>query len=1041
MRLISPLALVSITSAAVAASGCVAPQDDEPLASVAQPAVDAGERQHSPVYVKNWPTTDGRTQWSNVVIVNPSAQPVSVTLVVHPTDGGPRLGVVSKTIAGFATYNAYGDPAWNGIAESDPANHRSLGWIELQSSAPVVASHRITIRDGSTYDAPARLFEDEPFIKSPSTRLLSSYFLKNWPASGNKTQWSNIHVVNPGPVAAHITVKVHRNDGSGVLATLSRTVPATGAWGSYGDAGWLAIPNTDAANTGAYGWVEVTSDQPVVASNRISVRTGATYDAPLFLLDDLAFTPSTSTDLAGSFFLRNVPATGTLTQWSNLVVNNPSPTPTDVVVTVHRTDGGPDLGSFTRTIPAMGAWNAYGDPGWNGIPDSTPGRSIGWVEIHASNPVFGTNRVVLRDGSAPSAPVALLDEEPLVQATENSLFSSLYLKNWPASAGVTQWSSAVVNNPSAYPVTITVRIRRVDGSGSLASFTRTIPAKGWWNASNDPGWTGATETDALNHRSIGWVEINASAPVLGLDRVVLRQGTTADAPVVLLDGTPLAAGARATQDLIAGWISRAPALDYVWGSANPAVEGWPAAGSSVTWRAHVRNRSSAAATAVPYRWSIDGAVAATGTVNVPANGMATVELPWTWTSSRREIAFSIDPDDVVSETHEINNRIAVDSDAISVGLWVEQSVHDYFDDHQRELGAGSNSWEDWAQRQVRMWNEMFAASIYPEAPSGVLDRIRLDKVVVVPDDALPLAGGYPTNNPNLNDRTVDLQWGFPNDASIGTFYGDHATRSSSNPFYYEASLLHELGHARYLVDVYGFNVHVSAGNRIDILENGAPIVGTPYMPYVNSWRDAVRYTPYTGLMNGNGPTVDRHSAVALNLIRGRRATLGNYNAPGNLGAYLNDLPAQNELTVRDASGAALPGASVKIYRAGPGVGWYAKVYDNTADMSLTADAAGKVLLGRCPFSATGGIIHTNNHSNGVAIVRVQSGDRVGYGFIEATDFNLEYWRGRTALGRHELRVALRKQGTAAVSVDELAPTERVSRPLVVKHEVSDLVGQ
>ncbi|WP_437603995.1 hypothetical protein [Sorangium sp. So ce590] len=51
---------MSITSAAVAASGCVAPEDDEPLASVAQPAVDAGERQESPVYVKNWPTTDGR---------------------------------------------------------------------------------------------------------------------------------------------------------------------------------------------------------------------------------------------------------------------------------------------------------------------------------------------------------------------------------------------------------------------------------------------------------------------------------------------------------------------------------------------------------------------------------------------------------------------------------------------------------------------------------------------------------------------------------------------------------------------------------------------------------------------------------------------------------------------------------------------------------------------------------------------------------------------------------------------------------------------
>jgi hypothetical protein len=984
LRLISLFALAVITSAAVAAA-------------------ETGERQYSLAYVKNWPTTDGLTQWSNIVIVNPTEQPVSVTLTVHRTTGGAPLGVVSKTIAAFATYNSYGDPAWNGIAESDPANHRSAGWIELQSSALVVASHRLSIRDGSTFDAPLRLFEDEPFVKNSSTRLLSSYFLKSWPASGGKTQWSNITVNNPGSAPAHITVRIHKNDGSGVLATLSRSVPAKGSWGSYGDAGWLAIPNTDAANTGAHGWIEVIADQPVVASNRITLRTGTAYNAPLFLLDDLAFTPSTSTDLSASFFLRNIPAPGTLIQWSSLVITNPSPAPTSVVVTVHRNDGGPDLGSFTKTIPAMGTWNAYGDPDWAGIPDSTAGRSAGWVEIHASTPVFGTNRVVLREGSTPGA-VALFNEEPLVEATANTLFSWVYIKNWPAGDGMTQWSTAVVNNPSAHPVTIAVRIRKVDGTGSLASFTRTIPAKGCWNASSDPGWADATESDALNHRSVGWVEINASAPVVGVNRVVLRQGTTADAPVALLDATPLIDAGR---DLIAGWISRAPALDYVWGSTNPTVEGWPAVGSQVTWRAHVRNKSGLVATAVPYRFSIDGAVVATGTVDMPASSTVTVDLPWTWTFSRREIAFSIDPDNVVSETHELNNVVAVHSNAISVGLWVEQSVYDYFDAHQRWLKAGSNSWEDWAQRQVRMWNEMFSASVYPEAPAGVLDRIRLDKIVVVPDDALPLAGGYPTNHPNLNDRTVDLQWGFPNELLLTTDYKDHITQSTTNKFYYEATLLHELGHARYLIDIYAFNVHISGGSRIDILENGAPIVGTPYMPVTG---DAVHYSPYTGLMNAQfGPLVDRPSAVALNLIRGHRATLGNFNEPENLGVYLNLLPAQNELTVRDASGAALPGASVRIYRAGPGSGrdWYQKVYDNTPDMNLRADASGKVLLGRCPFSADGKITLEFNHANGVVIVRVQSVDgRVGYGFLEATDFNLERWRGRTTLGRHEIRVAL-----------------------------------
>ena len=31
---------------------------------------------------------------------------------------------------------------------------------------------------------------------------------------------------------------------------------------------------------------------------------------------------------------------------------------------------------------------------------------------------------------------------------------------------------------------------------------------------------------------------------------------------------------------------------------------------------------------------------------------------------------------------------------------------------------------------------------------------------------------------------------------------------------------------------------------------------------------------------------------------------------------------------------------------------------------------------------------------------------MGYGFLEVADFNYEYWKGRTDLGRYELRVPL-----------------------------------
>ncbi len=459
-------------------------------------------------------------------------------------------------------------------------------------------------------------------------------------------------------------------------------------------------------------------------------------------------------------------------------------------------------------------------------------------------------------------------------------------------------------------------------------------------------------------------------------------------------------------DLVAGWVTRLPRIDYVWGSQNPGVEGWPTAGQAITWRANVRNKSTIPVKAVPYRWLQNGNVIASGSVDIPANGTATIDLPWTWTFTRHTLKLVLDPMDVFFESEEGNNSVEFATNAISVGLWVEQSVYNYFDQYQHDLGVGSNSWEDWAQRHVTMWNKMFADSVYPESPSGVLDRIRLDKITVVPDGALPLAGGLPTNNPDLNDRSVDLQWGFPatSVAPGSTFYADHSTVSTSNPFYYEASLLHELGHARYLVDVYGFNVHhgPTTGSSVAIQENGAPVAGSAWMPLVSS--DAVYYAKYTGLMNGNLPLVDRHSVGALNRIAGHRATLGNYNAPGNIGKYLRDIPAQNTLTVKNAAGTVLGGASVKIYRAAQGSGWYAKVYDNTPDLTLTADASGRASLGACPFEATCNIQHTYNWANTVVIVRVAHGGKVGYGFLELTDFNLEYWRGNTAQGNYELRV-------------------------------------
>ncbi|MGZ7040810.1 MAG: CARDB domain-containing protein [Thermoanaerobaculia bacterium] len=463
-------------------------------------------------------------------------------------------------------------------------------------------------------------------------------------------------------------------------------------------------------------------------------------------------------------------------------------------------------------------------------------------------------------------------------------------------------------------------------------------------------------------------------------------------------------------DLTVTYISRSPDIDYVWDSSNPTREGWPAEGEEITWRAHVRNISSEPVSAT-YEWRIDAGLQSTGSITIAANGSGTIDLPWRWTFERHRIALTIDPANEIAEESERNNTVEIFSDALSVGLWVEQSFYDSFNLHQHDLGAGSTSFENWAQGPITLYNDEAAMAIYPETPDGVRDRWRLQKIVIVPDGALPLTpipnfgmmAGEPsgTQMPDRSDRTVDLQWGFRS-AQL-TVYTDRRTVSHTNPFYLQSSLVHELGHARYLTDVYAWNVQNGApAQTIDIMENGVPVVGSGLMPTSGTY---VHFTPELGLMNQNYTFIDRYSAIALNLIAGRRATRGNYNDPENVGAFLNDLPAQNRLTIRDASGELLRDADVKVYQSTGGADvWYASNYDNTPDLALRTDANGRVLVGRNPFSKDGPVVNYWRASNVVAILRVAAGSRVLYGFLESRLFNLAYWRGETQLADHDLTV-------------------------------------
>jgi hypothetical protein len=419
-------------------------------------------------------------------------------------------------------------------------------------------------------------------------------------------------------------------------------------------------------------------------------------------------------------------------------------------------------------------------------------------------------------------------------------------------------------------------------------------------------------------------------------------------------------------ELNAEWIQRLPEIDFVWGSTNPIRDGWPEIGQEVTWRAHVRNWSEQEVTSVAYTWLLNGEEVSSGTVDIPAFSGTTVDYPWNWTFDRNELEFVLEPPQGILD-QTTNNRLLIYTDALTIGFYLEKGFYDSFE----------YRWVDWVQGEVRRWNGMLESAIYPETPNGVFDRVRIDKIVVVPDGTIETDAC-----PDKNDLAVDMQWGFSTDAI------DSYTDIVRNPQILN-SLLHELGHARYLIDVYGFDVfHGFRGDSIAIQENDQLIVGTEYLPSLGqiigggTTGERIYETHLTGLMSTISDEdhghMGRYSAAAMNLIAGQRAAFGNFNEPENIGVFMNDLPAENRLTLKDAAGQLLADADVTIYQSQPNGFLYGKFFDDMPDLSFTADENGRVLLGRNPFDNAGPIVHDGLiGSNTVVIIRVAHDGKVG----------------------------------------------------------------
>ena len=452
-----------------------------------------------------------------------------------------------------------------------------------------------------------------------------------------------------------------------------------------------------------------------------------------------------------------------------------------------------------------------------------------------------------------------------------------------------------------------------------------------------------------------------------------------------------------SRDLDVTHIERTPRINY------DAVPNVPQNGDSVTWTAHIRNRGTQTLTNFKYIFYYDGNWKKTGTISSLAPGATTtVSYTRSWQSNDHYLGFVVDYQNAYSEKSERNNYRLIRTNALMVGLWVEQSVRDYFDQHQytfqqsHGIGDEANSWEDWAQRQIDKWNEMLANARTVSTPEGGFDRVRLDQVIVVPDGSLPLSSGqYATNHPDTSDKTVDMMWGFP--APIDTNFYD--INNPNGNFHLEPALVHELHHARYLVDTYGLNIH---GKHIDVRN----AQGSRIYPDNDT---LVRYSSAAGcIMAGTQWCYDEWEIAWMNQFARQRPLpgWGNSNSHEGVVEYMtliNAHPSQNRLRVLDVDGDPLAGATVKIYRGDQWEGewhYYAKYIDNVPDVTVTVPGNGYINLGSNPFTPS--VINGHTFPRTVNFIKVIYNGQESYHWLDLPQMHVKYFRGTTGTATYTL---------------------------------------
>lgn len=424
---------------------------------------------------------------------------------------------------------------------------------------------------------------------------------------------------------------------------------------------------------------------------------------------------------------------------------------------------------------------------------------------------------------------------------------------------------------------------------------------------------------------------------------------------------------------------------------------WPARGETVTFKAHVRNHGDAPVPSFTYRWFLDGQPQGPGEQlygqEVPPGEEAVVSLSWSWPADLRDhkVRIVVDPGNRIGDSLRQNNTYEDHTNALSFSIWVEKGLYDRFND--RVNGFGTRSFEDWFRWQFDAMKQDFARSVYPVlAPNGILERIRVEEINVIPFDPTDLGNWQRVLDGDPHIFLNDGRWQFTSEAD--TLAGKEADWDRYVDTFVgqiDWGLIHELSHQLGVIDEYRLNVdrpfqNLVSGTRHDFHRPG--LMGGAYV--AEGYDDHFYESHTAGFLNRN--------------LHFRR---------GFFGEYLFDTPQKTFLKVFDGTGAPLADAEVKVYQKDLAT---EQIFPQPTFTGRT-DRNGVMALPNRPVqgttTATGHTLRPNPFGqinvvgpNATMLIELAKWGQKDYRWLEVIQLNEAFWKGQQKSATFELRTRL-----------------------------------